>query len=395
MGCYGSRTNKTPNIDKLARAGTIFTRFYTAAPSSGMSYTAMFSGMDIHQMDRGYFGNVKQFNQCSTLFQELEQRGIATHVIWDKKWYTSSRRKAMVFAEKTQFHNLDIAQHVGPHGIYERDESGHIVKRVNVDPVKEVIDTIEEIQRSDGEKFIWLHCPHCFAGYTGYGSDIGLFDDLIGRIMDSFVGDIILTADHGHMNGEKGIYCYGFHVYEGAVRIPFITPDWFGSRIVDTPYSNVQIKNLILEHSIQPQEFIYSDSQYYLQLDRSLMVMKGKYKYIYSKRGGVEELYDVIFDPEENVNLLREIYTDGHRGSRYFLGEMFYYLRWDEAKAAYLELKQEKDRIWRTGTKLGDLAFLLRNTKKSGVRSLFHRLRPIPTESGRWNSIIEANYALR
>ncbi len=391
LGCYGSRDFKTPHIDELARKGTRFTRFYTAAPSSGMSYTAMFSGMDIHQMDRRYFGNVKQFDQSSTLFQDLEEDGCDTHVVWDKKWYTSSRRKAMVFADSTQFHNLDIAQHVGPHGTYDRDENGRIVKKLDADPVSQIVDEIGKITTSPGPRFIWLHCPHCLAGYDGYGSDIGLFDELVGRLVSDFVGDVILTADHGHMNGEKGICCYGFHVYEGSARIPMITPNYFGTSVVDTPYSNVQIKDLILDRKLRPQEYVYCDSQYYLQLDRKLMIVRGDYKYIFSKWGGTEELYDVKFDPGETVNLLRNSYTDNLRRVTYFLDEVFHYPKWDEAKTAYEELRNEKHRIWRTGTKLGDLAFILRDAKRDGITTLFRRLRRVKKATGKWGAIIKAN----
>ena len=31
LGCYGSKTNKTPRLDQLAKEGTMFTSFYTQA----------------------------------------------------------------------------------------------------------------------------------------------------------------------------------------------------------------------------------------------------------------------------------------------------------------------------------------------------------------------------
>jgi hypothetical protein len=33
VGCYGSTTNPTPNIDRLAEEGLLFTDFYAAAPA--------------------------------------------------------------------------------------------------------------------------------------------------------------------------------------------------------------------------------------------------------------------------------------------------------------------------------------------------------------------------
>jgi arylsulfatase A-like enzyme len=389
LSCYGSNIYKTPNIDKLAYNGTIFTRFYTAAPSSGMAYTAMFSGMDIYQMNRKYFGNVRQFDQCTTLFQDLETQGYATHVIWDKKWYNSSRKKAMVFSNKTMFHNLEIAQHVGPHATYDRDSSGRIIKKQNVDPISDIIGEIIKICKIKGHHFIWLHCPHCFIGCNGYGTDINVFDTLVGNIISNYEGDIFLTADHGHMNGEKGFYCYGFHVYEGAVHIPLITPNYFNKNIIDTPYSNIQIKNLILERKLKPQPFIYSDSQYYLQLDRKLMIIKEYFKYIFNKHSCIEELYDLAFDPHENINLLQESVIDKQRLSKYYLDEVFYYSNWNAAKEAYKLLRKEKERIWRTGTTLGDIAYAIRDIKSNGLKSISNKF-PIKSQRGRWGSRIQA-----
>lgn len=44
LGCYGNRFIPTPNIDRLARQGTLFTQFYTANPVCSPSRTAFLSG---------------------------------------------------------------------------------------------------------------------------------------------------------------------------------------------------------------------------------------------------------------------------------------------------------------------------------------------------------------
>ena len=55
LSCYGSTLYHTPNIDKLAKKGTVFTNFYTAAPSSAMSFTSMFSGLNPFETKRKNF----------------------------------------------------------------------------------------------------------------------------------------------------------------------------------------------------------------------------------------------------------------------------------------------------------------------------------------------------
>ena len=43
LGCYGSKTNKTPRMDRLAEEGTRFTSFY-AQPVCGPSRSALLTG---------------------------------------------------------------------------------------------------------------------------------------------------------------------------------------------------------------------------------------------------------------------------------------------------------------------------------------------------------------
>ena len=44
LSCMGNDDVSTPNIDRLADAGVLFTRAYCSAPLSGPSRTSMFTG---------------------------------------------------------------------------------------------------------------------------------------------------------------------------------------------------------------------------------------------------------------------------------------------------------------------------------------------------------------
>lgn len=44
LGCYGSKVNRTPNLDQLAKDGIRFTDFYSAAPVSSPSRAALLTG---------------------------------------------------------------------------------------------------------------------------------------------------------------------------------------------------------------------------------------------------------------------------------------------------------------------------------------------------------------
>jgi len=389
LSCYGGTLYETSNIDELARRGTIFTNFYTASPSSAMAFTAMFTGLYPFETRRKSYREVERFSLGPTLSDLLEQRGYEVHVIWGGKWFRGSHKRSRVFSATTHFHNLeDIYQLVGPHAA----GGGRVEADSRLDPLKTVYAEIETIfQNRKRPIFVWLHCPHVFKGRTGYGSDIDLLDRLTGMLFDFFPpGQIYLTGDHGHMNCERGIPVYSFHVYEGAVRVPLITPNHFGNRVIDDLLSSVQLKNIILEGTYAKTEFIYSDTQYYLQENRKLMIRKGDFKYIFNKKGRSEELYDLKLDPHEEVNLLLDRCLDRNRDQFYYLDEIFYYPRWEKAAEAYRELKQEKDRIWKEGRFAENMLFRLNNLRKKGWANL-NRLAVQKKSQmrGRWGSTAE------
>ena len=45
LGCYGAKGYTTPNLDRMAREGCSFTRFYVARPSVPASRTALVDGL--------------------------------------------------------------------------------------------------------------------------------------------------------------------------------------------------------------------------------------------------------------------------------------------------------------------------------------------------------------
>ena len=107
---------------------------------------------------------------------------------------------------------------------------------------------------------------------------------------------------------------------------------------------------MIIERHIKKREFVLCDSMYYGQLNRKLAIIKGNYKYIYNRKTKEEELYDVIYDPNENVNLIEDFFTDPDRHLTCLLREMYYYPYWDEIHEIKTVLKAEFNKIWKVGT---------------------------------------------
>ncbi|MDY7009302.1 MAG: sulfatase-like hydrolase/transferase [Planctomycetota bacterium] len=357
---YGNTYWKTPNIDELASRGTVFRRHYASAPSTGMGFTCMFSGLNAHELDRRSYKVVNRFEQTPTLFDILQERGYCCHVIWNSNfWDKIGYPYSKCYGDNTVFHNLTIGQLVGPHKI----DTAALPEGRGLKTIETITDEVDKIKAD--KLFLWIHAPHVFHGRSSYGSDIDLFDGLVGEMRKRF-GDesVYVTADHGHMNCEKGVPVYGFHVYEGAIRIPLITPRIENMPEVMHPTSNIQLKDIILTNTVAKPDCVISDTQYYAQPKRKVAIIKDNYKYIYNKSDRTEELYDCLWDEKENVNLLLGRWYDSDRHRWYFTEEISFYPFYDRAREYYRLLKAKKDEIWREGGFVEEWLYLLNNKYK-------------------------------
>lgn len=347
---YGNKYWKTPNIDELAEKGTVFNQHYTTAPSTAMAFTSMFTGLYPYQLDRKDYTEVEEYNQGTTLFDEMYERGYECHLLWSSNYIKMADKYSKCYGKHTIRHeDKKLNQSVGVH--MPKDE-----KRNNLVPdektSQEIMDYLYSVIDSIDTShpiFLWIHLPHVLLGRCGYGQDIDLFDEFVGKLRKTF-GDegIYITADHGNMNGYKGKTTYGFDVNQPAIKIPLIAPRLEGMKTVDFPTSNAQLMDIILNQSVPKSEFIISDTQYYAQPYRKTAIIRGKYKYIYNKFDKTEELYDIEFDPNENINLLKKLLYDTDR-NRYVNAEQVIFYPWmDEAMENYRKIKEYFDSFWKT-----------------------------------------------
>lgn len=347
---YGNKYWKTPNIDELAQKGTVFMQHYTAAPSTAMAFTSMFTGLYPYQLDRADYTEVEEYNQGTTLFDEMYERGYECHLMWSNNYIKMADKYSKCYGKHTIRHEeKKLNQSVGVH--MPKDES-----RNNLVPdekkTKEIMDymmsVLDSIDRSK-PIFLWIHLPHVLLGRCGYGQDIDLLDAFVGEIRKRFGDDgIYITADHGNMNGYKGKTTYGFDVNQPAILIPFITPRIEGKKEILFPTSNVQLMDIILNQRVKKEQFIISDTQYYAQPYRKTSIICGKYKYIYNKLDKTEELYDIEFDPNENINLLKNLLYDTDRNRMVNADQVIFYPYREEAKIQYHVIRDFFESIWKT-----------------------------------------------
>lgn len=347
---FGNQYWKTPNIDALAEKGTVFYNHHTSAGSTSMVFSSMLTGKYPHE-----FVNRKRYvhvpvNEHRSIFDDLQEQGYDCHILWSSDYMTGAWPYVREFGdeEKTKIHVVEMHQPAGQH----RAKGKELVRsdEVSEQIYQKITNELESISKTD-KQFIWLHLPHVLKGRISYGDDIDLTDRLLGFVRERY-GDenIYFTADHGHMNFHKNIMGYGFHVYELICRVPLITPRIDGLTRVDELTSHIDLKTMLLENRIVRRDFVFVDTQYYTQPNRKFAVISNRFKYIYNKKDGFEELYDLGWDPEERFNLLEGERYDEDKKLLRSTKELYFYPYWGESAQAYEWLKAEKDCIWRVGT---------------------------------------------
>ena len=340
---------KTPNIDYLAEKGNTFKRFYTAAPSTVMSYISMFTGNYPFQSELKDYSLTHRKYPEKTLFDKANDLGFECHIIWDAAWNDSFKviDRYDVYGKNTIFHFPELRQGVGSHYLHEGTLVRNDDKTEKV--YQELIKVFSEIDSRNEAVFVWLHVPHVINGRTGYGTDIDAFDHIIGIAMQFFSEqNIFISADHGNMNGFRNKLGYGFDVYQPNIVIPLITPKITEDE--DALISNIDIFDLIFKRQVNDREFVLSDSTFYAQPNRKLAIINKDYKYIYNKYNRTEELYDLRYDSSEQFNLIENTIYDIDRHVTAPSMEMYLYPYWDDLDGVRDYFRSIKSEVWKEGT---------------------------------------------
>ena len=392
LGVYGGE-NSTPNIDRIASEATVFHNYYAGGGSTAMAVTTMLTSLNPYELrDRSSYEEVNKFEQAKTLFQELSDKGYDCHVVWPKHFDRYVEKYMRIFDQQVKVHSLLSVSKLIPTlkdwTVYIKLEQIDGKSNGAAIYLKEIGDILKS---TENPIFIWAHLPHVLSPYEGYEQDIKEFDKLVGAIYSDFDVDLFVTADHGQMRGEKGLHGYISWLFEGVVNIPLITPRLAIGQTVDFPVGANQLMEIILDRQVVKREFVYSDSRYYKQSDRVFMIRSDNYKYLYNKETDTEELYDLDVDPAENMNLLKKYYDYPGRNLYYPYEELFYYKFWDRAKKYYIKLREEKDRIWRSGNCFDHFMRKLAKLKTKYSPSSLNRRRKIKADIrsrglGRWGA---------
>ena len=98
---YGNKYNKMPNLMELAKKGTVFNRYYTAAPSSAMSYMSMFTGKHAYETNRKDYSPIQsKHNEIPNMCDEFASNGYECHILWDRRWYENAYMYSKCFGRE-------------------------------------------------------------------------------------------------------------------------------------------------------------------------------------------------------------------------------------------------------------------------------------------------------
>lgn len=375
---YGNKywKGKTPNIDELAEKGTVFDNYYTAAPSTVMSFRSMMFGKFAHETPYSDYVPMDMEEEETDFFNIAESYGYEGHVIWDSSWVHYVLRYGRCFPGNTRIHNIEgLDQPVGPHCNHKVPLCNN--DRLAIETMAKVEQEVKEICSADHDVIIWIHLPHVLRGRICYGGDMDIFDQYVGMLRNYFEDShIFISADHGNMDGHHGKYSYGFDVYTPAINIPLITPRIGGMSHCSSNVSNIDIKHIIFERQFPKRDFIYSDCAYYAQPHRKMAIIHNNYKYIFNKVNKKEELYDLEYDRYERNNLMSDSFFDVDRKLHTMKQEVYFYPKWEEA-IRYREIFREKRKeVWKNAS----MPLEVRGRLLSAAKKGYVRLRKAVSE---------------
>jgi choline-sulfatase len=321
MSCYGYAYQTTPYIDRLAAGGVLFERCYAQGGDSIYALNSVLSGMlpwnyrdridpmlagimAGHGLATGYAGYdyVLKGGAFREGYEALEILPGERGEIWGRTTSEQIVDRIIALTERFRGRRFFIYSHLlDPHAEYVFNSE---TSRFEDSPHRDY----------DGEiAFTDLHLGRLFS----YLWRTGLMDRTL----------ILITADHGEAFGEHGNRWHGRYLYDESVRIPLVMslPGIPGRRVT-VPVGPVQIAPTILHFlgipgrasmdgtsllpliyhgdpgDIGPVEMFIPNEKF-----KKHGIVYGPWKYIRNVATGTEELYHLIRDPGETVNLIGQV----------------------------------------------------------------------------------------
>jgi arylsulfatase A-like enzyme/Tfp pilus assembly protein PilF len=333
LGCYGHPGSTTPNIDRIAEEGVVFSNAYSPVPMTLPAHSSMLTGTDPprHGVRDNFDHKLGEANL--TLAEILGRNGFTTGAI------------VSAFVLDSQF-GLGQGFETYEDRLERPHEKPTVSERRGEETSRLALEWLE--RHKDERFFLFLHYydphtdyapPEPFASRfpeSPYAGEIAYTDHCIGRVIEGLkdlgLYDstlIIITSDHGEMLGEHGELDHGYFIYQSAIRVPLIfrLPGLQESRRIDDPAGIVDnvptlcsILGIDAPEGVQGRDLsgsfgdgeplgeerpLYCESLLATKYGASPLhgVVTDRWKYIRTTRA---ELYDLTEDSEEANNLAEQ-----------------------------------------------------------------------------------------
>ncbi len=230
LGCYGSTTVATPNLDRLAREGAMAPQVAVHVPLTRPSHVSLLTGL--LPAEHGVRDNVSPplSARVPTLAETLRSAGFRTGAFVSS--IVLSRQSGLARGFETYDDRFEG----------ERSDVRFLntIQKRGDRTLEPALRWLEE-NRAAGRLFAWVHLydphdpyepPEPYATrYAGrpYDGEVAWSDELVGRL-DAALRRLglardtllVVTSDHGEGLGEHGETVHGFFLYQTTTAVPLL-----------------------------------------------------------------------------------------------------------------------------------------------------------------------------
>ncbi len=236
LGCYGRKDAHTPNLDRLAAAGSVFDHAYATAPITAPSHASILSGTypPFHQVrDNDAYGVPPSLPWLPTI---LKQHGYTTAAMVA----AVPLRSAIGFSRGFDYYGDQLEAPPGSLVITNLHMVG-VASRRGERISEEFKLWLASRHDDDGPFFVWLHYydPHYpwdpAGGYADlfatspYEGEIAYMDECVGTALRALAENgleattgIVVVGDHGESLMEHGELTHALLTYGSTLRVPLI-----------------------------------------------------------------------------------------------------------------------------------------------------------------------------
>jgi len=258
MGFLGSKQGLTPNLDALARQGTVFSRAYAHVPLTSPSHATMLTG------------TYPQFSHVNYMGDPLDKVLPFLPDILHKNGYrTGAFVGALVLDPLKLAPGFERGFDVYDAGYHRRgpgEDHYQSVERRGEEVMKRAVAWLNK--RPSGPFFLWVHLYDPHDPYDApepyklrfpnnpYDGEIAYTDAVVGKLFSALKAGgafdtslIAVMADHGEAFGEHGENHHGIFLYDETIHVPmlFKLPGRQPAATVEAPVGLVDVTPSILQ----------------------------------------------------------------------------------------------------------------------------------------------------